>query len=229
MSPQTVILARHASTHSTHTKRLLGRMDETLSEVGFAQASTLARMWRERLVGRTGGAVVTSPLKRASLTAGLIAESLAWSIQRVSGLAERDFGSWTGRTLTELLACERNAAEQFIRDPLSVTPEGAEHPREFEDRVLDAWSSQVDRAKTDASHGANTTMVAIVTHDGPLRIILRHIGFGDALESMPLYGIEPCWSCLLTRDNHASPWRRAADSRAQLCPLERNERRKRSQ
>lgn len=185
MNETPVMLVRHASTEASTSRRLLGRLDEPLSRQGIVEAEAVAhQLVNEGAADTTSGVngrVISSPLLRARQTASRIADVLDWPLLLDAGLAERDFGSWAGCRLERLLAYEPRATEQFIRDPLCVDPIGAEDRSHFQTRVLESWSRVIGMTQNDITP-------IVVTHDGPMRIILRHLELHE-LADVPLYGL----------------------------------------
>lgn len=122
--PFSLVLARHASTEASEARRLLGALDEPLSKRGTQEAADLSHAIAAR-VDRTGlasayGRVLTSPLTRAVQTASVIAKALGWRMEMRDDFRERDFGTWAGNSIDELLlrahrcgaVCERPALSQ---------------------------------------------------------------------------------------------------------------------
>jgi broad specificity phosphatase PhoE len=94
----TFLLVRHA-THGRVGAVLCGRMPGvSLGAEGRAQAERLA----DHLAGRGIASVHTSPLERASETAGPIAARLGLEAEPCEDLLEIDFGAWTGRSFSSL-------------------------------------------------------------------------------------------------------------------------------
>lgn len=179
------VLVRHASTEASQGRRLLGSLDEPLSEEGIGEANELAQAMTRRIMetGNLSGWIFSSGLRRAVQTAECISRLLGWPLVTQPKLAERHFGKWSGQTLDRVLMYDPKAAEQFIWDPLSVDPEGAELAVDFRVRVLEAWNVISDLSTSGIG--------VVVTHDGPIRIILRAIGL-TSLAAVPLYSIKPC-------------------------------------
>lgn len=98
-----VCLIRHGQTDWNLIKRLQGQENIPLNEAGHAQAEIVSEMIRKiHRHGVTFGAVYTSPLSRASVTADYIAQSLGLKKAVVlDKLIERDYGSLSGLTLDE--------------------------------------------------------------------------------------------------------------------------------
>lgn len=190
-----LILARHASTEASEARRLLGALDEPLSKRGTQEAADLVHAIAAR-VDRAGlasadGHVLTSPLIRAVQTASVIAKTLGWQMDIRDDFRERDFGAWTGRAIDELLHYAPIIGEQFVKDPLSVNPERAESMANFQCRVLHCWAHLSETFR-------RSEPIILVTHDGPIRVILRSIGFYGVV-AVPLYAIPACSYTLLRR------------------------------
>lgn len=94
----TLLLVRHGMTDVTGPK-LAGRAPGVhLNDTGRVQAAGLAR----RLEDLTATALVSSPLERCQETAEAVAERLGLPVTTDERFIECDYGSWTGRSLTEL-------------------------------------------------------------------------------------------------------------------------------
>src|SRR3954454_23049907 len=118
----TVVLLRHGRTSANTAGILAGRSPGVvLDDLGAQQAGRAA----ERLAPVPLAAVVTSPLERCVQTARAVIGQQAGSprLHREKGIAEVDYGVWTGKELKAL------AKEQLWRGvqghPAGVTfPEG---------------------------------------------------------------------------------------------------------
>jgi broad specificity phosphatase PhoE len=91
-------LIRHGETDWNREQRLQGTRDVPLNTVGAAQARRLAHVLGPIPIA----CIVTSPLKRASATAVILARGRACSIATDARLREIDHGTWSGRTLPDL-------------------------------------------------------------------------------------------------------------------------------
>lgn len=93
----TVLLARHAS-HDEVGRVLSGRSDIAINQSGRAEAARLA----SRLAGVPLAAIHSSPRRRASETARIVAERNGAPLLEADALDEIDFGAWTGRSFAAL-------------------------------------------------------------------------------------------------------------------------------
>ncbi len=182
-------VVRHASTASTPRRRLLGTLNEPLSDEGLHEATLFAKglvaFRRATGLADAPGMIVSSPLTRAQMTASVLAGTLGWQLQEVSAFAERHFGRWSGRRLDDLLVHDPRDVARFVADPLSIDPPEAETGTALRDRVLSGWTDMITLSRCDHE-------VVIVTHDGPLRVLLHELGYSGIVKRTPLYRIKPC-------------------------------------
>jgi probable phosphomutase (TIGR03848 family) len=148
-SPTTILLVRHGTTATTGSV-LPGRAPGLhLSERGVAQAQAVA----ERIIQLTKKpvAIYVSPLERARETAAPLAKALKLHPVVERGLSECDFGSWTGKKLSQL---SRKAEWKTVQNSPSTFrfPEG-ESFSEMQQRV---WATL---EKLAARHRGRTIVV----------------------------------------------------------------------
>ncbi len=94
VSPYHIYLLRHGRSLGNENGFLQGQQDVPLTDEGREQARLLAERWFEDRV--RFDLVLTSPLSRASETAGIIAGRLASPVEVDALLMERDTGSLSG-------------------------------------------------------------------------------------------------------------------------------------
>ena len=94
----TLILARHGETDWNRENRFQGHADPPLNDLGREQSAELAA----RLAGEGIARVYTSPLRRASETAEIVARELGLEVEHLEGLREIDVGAWSGLTRDEV-------------------------------------------------------------------------------------------------------------------------------
>ena len=179
--PTTLVLVRHGETNWNRERRFQGHADTPLNEAGREQARRLAEILRnERLT-----AVYTSPLRRATETASIVAHPLGLEPVELEALREIDVGDWEGLTVDEVRT-------------------------RFPERVDVAWHSGWPGGETHAELGARVVPALVeldrlhpgervlgVTHAGPIRAALTAALGVSVAESRALIG--PLENCALFR------------------------------
>jgi len=156
----TLLLIRHGITEAVG-QSLTGRLADTpLSEPGRKEVRRLSMA----LVHLGLEAIYTSPMRRARETAEIIGQPCGLQPRVVNGLTDVDFGSWTGRLLSELRNDE--AFRAFNRHRSLTRIPGGEHLIQVQDRMVRECLAMVDL------HGGRT--VAMVGHLDPLRLLLGY-------------------------------------------------------
>lgn len=153
-----LILARHGETDWNRENRFQGHADPPLNALGRRQSAELA----EALAGETIARVYTSPLRRASETAEIVAERLGLEVEPLEPLREIDVGAWSGLTRGEVAT---RFPDEYARW-LDRAPSGFENGETYDElaaRVVPAIHELAER------HPAETLLV--VTHGGPSRVL----------------------------------------------------------
>ena len=162
--PTRFVLIRHGETDYNAEGRWQGaRSDPPLNATGRAQSEAIA----DTLAGRSIDALYTSPQLRARETAGTVARRLGLEPVVLEDLREMDHGEWEGRTRAEILARWAPEFEAFEADPLHVRRPGGDSYGDLADRVWPVLDRLAER------HRGKT--VALVTHGGPVRLILSRV------------------------------------------------------
>jgi broad specificity phosphatase PhoE/ribonuclease HI len=165
-APTTLVLVRHGVTPHTTAKRFsggLGGDNPGLSEEGLAQARATAD-WLSPLAERID-VVLTSPVRRTTETAEVIAEVLGRPVDEEAGFAEMEFGAWDGLTFAEVAERDKAGLEAWMGQ-LDRAPEGGESFETVEARVLSAL------ARVRAAHEGRT--VVVVSHVTPIKILVSN-------------------------------------------------------
>ncbi len=144
--PLKLYLIRHGQTAWNAARRVLGRTDIPLDEVGLVQAASLG----ERL--GAVDAVWSSPLARARQTAAALRGPAA---RLLDGLTEMDQGELDGLGETELMATHGPILLAWRTDPAGVRLPGGETMDEVQARGLEALAQVAAGAEG---------RVAVVTH-----------------------------------------------------------------
>jgi broad specificity phosphatase PhoE len=157
-----LLLVRHGPTSASDAGAF--PLDEPLS----ARGRELAASSRGALPA--AGAWVSSPAARCLQTVAALRASAAIEPR----IAECDFGSWAGLTLSAVNASDPDAVGRWMLDP-AAAPHGGESLERFYERVS-AWLDSVARrdaaAEADAS-AADPPLVA-VTHGGVIKAAVVH-------------------------------------------------------
>lgn len=163
------LLARHGETEWNKLKKLQGRLDSPITDMGLRQAENLAGL----LANESIDLIVTSPLPRAATTAHVCHNKLDIALKVHEDLVERHFGDWQGRLFNEL-----NEQPHFADIFFKVTehaPPGGETGEDCAQRFEQAL------IEIAAEHGSKK--VLIVTHGDVLRCFstqLKQVAFCDA-------------------------------------------------
>lgn len=161
LPPIEILLVRHGQTDANATGVLQGHLPTPLNDLGRAQAAQLARRlarWSPAI-----DALVASDLPRAAQTAAVVADACGLAPALDAAWRERGFGPLEGTAVGE--------AETWRAASGADLP-GAEPADAFRARVGEALVGL--RARFP---GART--VAVVTHGGPLRAVLRMLADGS--------------------------------------------------
>ena len=160
-------LVRHGLTDWNVHQRFCGHSDIPLSALGREQSLWIAK----QLLQESISVIYTSDLMRASETAEIIASQRASRVQIKESpeWREMDFGEWEGLTYAQI---EEQFNDQigFFIDPEHHSPPNGESLTHLQQRVMDAFLVIV-RSDEVLPPGD----VVIVSHGGPLRILLCSI------------------------------------------------------
>ncbi|MBI3002708.1 MAG: histidine phosphatase family protein [candidate division NC10 bacterium] len=126
-----VYIVRHGESVWNLEQRLQGGQDPALSDAGYRQAARVA----QALEGLRVAAVYSSPLRRASETARVIADALRVPLRVHGDLREIGMGEWEGLPYPELLGRHGEAYRAWIAAPADRVPPGGEPMAAFADRV----------------------------------------------------------------------------------------------
>lgn len=159
-----VVLLRHGETTWNRERRVQGWAPTGLTDRGREQARALGEHLAETY---TVGEIVASDLRRCRETADHVADAVDASVTLDSDWRERHFGVYQGLPYRDVAS--RHPEFDLRRTSivgLEPTPEAGEDLAEMYERVTAAWDRVVD--------GIDET-VAVVTHGGPLHLVLGHV------------------------------------------------------
>jgi probable phosphoglycerate mutase len=152
-------IVRHGRTETNAAGLLLGRADPPLDPVGVAQVEAVATR-----LGTTPSMVISSPLRRARETAGLLVagcgSDAAADVVIDDRWIELDYGAFEGLPFTDVPA---EVWDMWRADP-SYAPPGGESLSSLAARVAEACESLIDAAQHDD--------VVVITHVSPIKAAL---------------------------------------------------------
>lgn len=161
MDATRLIIVRHGETAWNVDTRIQGHLDIPLNATGLWQARRLG----DALAGEAISAIYTSDLLRARKTAQAVADATGAALVDESGLRERAFGSFQGRTFAEIEAEHPEQARRWRQRDPDYAPDGGESLRVLRERVIDTTH------RLAARHPGE--LVLLVTHGGVLDVLYR--------------------------------------------------------
>ena len=178
--PTTLVLARHGRTAATERGVFTGRDgdDPPLSAAGEGEAARLAAALAA--LGTQASpvpgvpavsALVASPMARTRGTAAAAGQRLGLAVAADEGWAEMAFGSWNGLTYAQIAERNPAALAGWWQDPAAAPPGG---------ESFDALADRVAAARRRTVEAYPGRVVAVVTHGGPVRVVVR-----EALDAGP--------------------------------------------
>lgn len=159
-------VVRHGATahNLLDPPRMQGRnIDEPLVDLGRQQATKVATA----LANRPIAAVYSSPLRRATETAMVIAGKHALEPIAIEGLAEADVGRWEDRSWIDIEANDNAAYVAFREDPVAFGYPGGEN--------LAAVTERVGRAIDQVAADHAGEHVVVVAHSVVNRLYLGEL------------------------------------------------------
>ena len=158
-----VLLIRHGQTDWNTEGRWQGVMDVPLNATGIAQARALATHLSQQEIG----AIYSSDLQRAALTAQTVSVALKLQPKFDPRLRELNIGILQGMTYLEMAERYPSTVQHMHADYMDfVFPQG-ESRRMMQSRAYEFWQDTIDVDKTET--------VAIITHGGVIRTLLLRL------------------------------------------------------
>jgi alpha-ribazole phosphatase len=155
-----VFFIRHAETEMAG--RYCGHSDPELNAQGRAQLIKLTHLLSKDAIET----VYSSDLRRAKSTAQAIAA--ARNIPQVlrPALREIDFGEWEGMSWEQIQQLDPDFAQEWMAAYPHLPAPSGESFQAFEARILEEVNQLIEH---------NRGPIAVVTHAGVLRVVLRHL------------------------------------------------------
>lgn len=162
----TIVAVRHGETTWNRTQRLQGWAPAPLTDLGQRQVSQLGETLRaEYDIDR----ILSSDLCRAQETVEILLEHVGAPITFESAWRERDLGIHQGLPISQM-------SERFPEYDLGATgPEAAQRRPESGESLVDTRQRVLERWKTTVADTESGETILIVTHGGPIRLLLGHL------------------------------------------------------
>ena len=158
-----ILAIRHGETAWNVDTRIQGQLDIGLNDTGRAQAQWLARSLAER---EPLQAIYASDLARAWHTAQAVGQAQGLAVVAHTGLRERAFGDFEGRTFAEIEAeLPEHARHWRQRTPDWAPPGAGESLLALRERVLAAVNELAARHVGE--------QIALVAHGGVMDVLYR--------------------------------------------------------
>jgi 2,3-bisphosphoglycerate-dependent phosphoglycerate mutase len=156
-----IVAVRHGETAWNVDSRIQGQLDIPLNDTGTWQARRVADALRDEGLET----LYTSDLQRARQTADAVALSCGLEPRHDRGLRERSFGSFEGRTWSEIEQRWPVESERWRRRDPGFAPPGGETLESFYARCIDCATQLAQRHAGQA--------IALVAHGGVLDCLYR--------------------------------------------------------
>jgi probable phosphomutase (TIGR03848 family) len=180
----TLILVRHGRSTANTSGLLAGRTPGVpLDDLGRSQAAALPA----RLAALPLRAVVSSPVQRCRETVEpLLAARDGLPLHTEDGIAECDYGEWSGRRLAEL--AEEPLMTTVQQHPSAAAFPGGESMRAMQTRAVEAvreWNARIE-----AEHGPDA-MYAMCSHGDIIKAVVAD-ALGMHLDLFQRLAVSPC-------------------------------------
>jgi len=153
-----LILIRHGETEWSCQRRYCGFTDIDLNEKGRAQAKQLSKKLSKEKIDK----VYSSDMKRVLQFTRIVFKDAP--LEEISALREINFGVLEGLTYQEIMERHTEIYRKWLDNPLDIIIPSGES--------LNSLATRVRETLVKILSYNNNRTVAIVTHAGPMRIIL---------------------------------------------------------
>ena len=154
-----LLFIRHAETDLAGT--FCGHSDPPINTRGYAQVNNLIA----QLSSEPFDAIYSSDLRRATDTAAALAQAFHVPCLTSPNLREIHFGDWESLTWEEIKKRDPDYAQRWADSFPAFPAPGGEVFADFEQRVL--------HEMTHLFRLATNKRIAVVTHGGVMRVVLR--------------------------------------------------------
>lgn len=171
------ILVRHAQTDWNKKHIFRGRAEVELNRTGIRHAEKTSTLLADVKVE----AIYTSPLKRALVTAQILARPHNLKPKEMEGLIDIDYGDWQGLLREDV---ERNFPtlyQKWKEEPDKMKFPGGESLKDVKERVIKAFEEIL----------SSSNLSFLVSHRVVIKIILLHV-LGLPLSAFWKVRQDPC-------------------------------------
>ena len=186
-------IVRHGRSEWNAEGKLQGWMPSRLNEEGLSQAKSLAAYLTRYPITE----IFSSDLERCRQTAAPIAESTGISVQFTEALREVSYGTWAGKTRSEIAEAFPNEFERFMRDRANFRVPGGETLDEVADRTERFVRDEVQKRSDEARH------IVFVTHGAATRVLVSRL-LGFPLDRAGALRVDNASLQMLEYDSHST-------------------------
>ncbi|MBH2019957.1 histidine phosphatase family protein [Polaromonas sp.] len=161
IEPTRIIAIRHGETTWNVDTRIQGQLDIPLNATGRLQAARMALALKEEPIT----AVYASDLVRAWETAQYLGRARGLPVHPETGLRERCFGDFEGKTFAEIEALLPDQSMRWRKRDPAFAPAGGESLLALNQRVVEAAE------RIAARHPGE--LIALVGHGGVMDVLYR--------------------------------------------------------
>ena len=161
MQATRIVAIRHGETAWNVDTRIQGHLDIPLNDTGLWQANQVARALADEPIA----AIYTSDLQRAHATAQAVARTTGAPLTTHTGLRERSFGHFQGRTFAEIESELPDDAYRWRKRDPHYAPEGGES--------LVTLRERIERTVAQLAQQHLGEQVVMVAHGGVLDALYR--------------------------------------------------------
>lgn len=179
-------LVRHGESEGNRQLLLYGRTDCPLTEEGRADARAAA----EKLRGLDIGRCYASPLSRAADTARACADALGLPVFFRDDLMEQDMGDFENTSFSEMSKKFPGLIPAIFDNWTTSEPPGGESYAALRARTL--------RALAEITAGTGDAL--IVSHNGPLSVIIGSLLGAEGGGVGKFWFMHGCYSCIDLKD-----------------------------
>ena len=171
----TIVVVRHGETTWTRERRLQGWAPAPLTDLGREQSDRLGAELSESYdIDR----IQSSDLHRTEETVDVLLDHLGAPVAFESAWRERDLGVHQGLSVDEMF-------ERFPEFDLGASGADAARRRpESGERLVDVRERVIERWETTLAESEPGESILVVTHGGPIRLLLGHLKGLDIVASV---------------------------------------------